>query len=62
MTYTRRVLLSVALANINRRIAVERNRLLGPLDDNELQPTAALIRALRTERDETIAAIKQYNF
>ena len=62
MTHTRQMLLSVALANINHRIAEERNRLLGPLDDSELQPVAALIRTLRTERDETIAEIQEYKF
>jgi len=57
-----RPLFTAAIANIDRRIAVERNRLLGPLPDSELLPTAALIRALRAERDETQSRLEEDNF
>jgi hypothetical protein len=61
-SYSKKATLSSTLFSLNRRIAVERDRLLGPLDDSELQPIAAAIRALNTERDETIVKLEEYIF
>jgi len=62
MPYSRLAILSATLSNVNRRIAQERNRLLRPLEDSELLPIAALIRALRTECEETISKLEEYIF
>jgi hypothetical protein len=61
MPSVHRSLLTAAIANIDRRIAKERNRLLGPLPDSELPLVAKLIRALRVERDETLARLEENN-